>query len=182
MHTVLFTLAPEGLLGGNFIAAFFFSRTKDVPSKTWILRVWRFYLAVTGWDYWSTVKTVSIDLLGSLHSETFICRRYYWLSNNKGRSLCVSQLAARILDPCTSRWRPYHHLCPLHSRAEQTAKLETSCPDLAALAFSVSGYFPDLSLWQHHLQRDRSIDHTNKRSWGQLGQTRQAGSRLIVNT
>lgn len=39
MHTVLLTLAPEGLFGGNLIAAFFslLIFAAEVSSKNWIL-------------------------------------------------------------------------------------------------------------------------------------------------
>lgn len=69
----------------------------EVSNKKWILRAWRsFHLAVSG----RIVKADSVyRSWGSQHSETSICWCHHPLGNNKGQSVCVNQLVARIWTP-----------------------------------------------------------------------------------
>lgn len=99
MHTISLTPAPEGLFSGNLIAAFFsfLIFAAEVSNRKWILRSGGVFilLCLVG----LLKQTVSIDLWGSQHSETSICWCHHPLGNNKGQSVCVNQLVARIWTP-----------------------------------------------------------------------------------
>lgn len=67
MHTISLTLAPEGLFGGNLIAASFFFL---LIFEKWILQEWRsFHLAVSGGIVKadSVYRSLGVTTLRNLH-------------------------------------------------------------------------------------------------------------------
>lgn len=99
MHTISLTSAPEGLFGGNLIAAFFPSKylPQSYQTKSGSCECGGVFISLSLVGLLK--QTVSIDLWGSQHSETSICWCHRPLGNNKGQSVCVNQLMAGIWTP-----------------------------------------------------------------------------------